>query len=230
VGNGGDILTSPNGLAWYEQSSGIGNDLAGAAWCAGAYFVVGDDGAILGSVDGIDWDLKYLAPGIDLRGIECGEGLLVASGYPGIILTSGNGGDTWVEREVPASVAGLFIYDVSWGNEVFVAAAAARILYSFDGIEWFEAAGSYQQMIASIWNGEYFNVIGNNGKVMRSEDGIDWIDESPPIEAYLRGIASSPSADLAVGEHGAIILRGKGEVFSDSFESGDTLAWSLAVQ
>jgi hypothetical protein len=49
VGDGGTILTSPNGVSWTEQASGTSNSLYGVAYGNGTFVAVGKDGTILTS-------------------------------------------------------------------------------------------------------------------------------------------------------------------------------------
>jgi hypothetical protein len=49
VGDGGSILTSPDGVNWTEQTSEANNQLNGVAYGNGTFVVVGESGAILTS-------------------------------------------------------------------------------------------------------------------------------------------------------------------------------------
>jgi Bacterial Ig-like domain (group 2) len=49
VGDGGTILTSPDGVAWTVQASGISDALRSVAWSGTQYLAVGDEGLVLGS-------------------------------------------------------------------------------------------------------------------------------------------------------------------------------------
>ncbi|HET8844629.1 MAG TPA: hypothetical protein VFN35_24375, partial [Ktedonobacteraceae bacterium] len=55
VGDGGTILTSPNGHAWTQQSSPTQETLYAPAWSGSQWVAVGKDGTILASPDGHAW-------------------------------------------------------------------------------------------------------------------------------------------------------------------------------
>jgi hypothetical protein len=49
VGDGGTILTSPDGVSWTQRTSGTSNQLNGVAYGNGLFVAVGWDGTILTS-------------------------------------------------------------------------------------------------------------------------------------------------------------------------------------
>jgi len=49
VGDGGTILTSPDGVSWTERDSGTSNWLWGVTYGNGTFVAVGDYGTILTS-------------------------------------------------------------------------------------------------------------------------------------------------------------------------------------
>jgi hypothetical protein len=55
VGDGGAILTSPDGVTWTPRTSGTSNTLFGVTYGNGLFVAVGDGGAILTSPDGVNW-------------------------------------------------------------------------------------------------------------------------------------------------------------------------------
>jgi len=103
VGDKGTILTSPDGVSWMLQNSGITENLHGVAWGGNKFVAAGDKGTIL------TWTGKANAAwmpqnsgvghGIDLHGIAWSAGLtlFVAVGDKGTILTSPDG-VSWQSR------------------------------------------------------------------------------------------------------------------------------------
>ncbi len=55
VGSYGTVVTSPDGVAWTRQDSGLSLDLRGVAWNGIMYVSVGDGGTIITSPDGEVW-------------------------------------------------------------------------------------------------------------------------------------------------------------------------------
>ena len=55
VGAGGAIRTSPDGVSWSNQVSGVTCYLNGVAWIGSQFVAVGEAGTVLTSPDGITW-------------------------------------------------------------------------------------------------------------------------------------------------------------------------------
>jgi hypothetical protein len=96
VGEGGAILTSPDGVSWTARTSGTGNDLSGVTYGNGPSWRWGTGGAILTSPDGVSWTGGPRGRH-DLYGVAYGNGTFVAVGDRGTILTSPDG-VSWTQR------------------------------------------------------------------------------------------------------------------------------------
>ena len=94
VGNGGTILTSPNGVTWTARTSGTPDFLNGVGYGGSQFVVVGFTGTILTSPDGVTWTAD--APGTTqpLYGVAYDGSQFVVVGDNGTILTSGGGGSS----------------------------------------------------------------------------------------------------------------------------------------
>ncbi|MBL9202110.1 MAG: hypothetical protein JNL39_16480, partial [Opitutaceae bacterium] len=57
VGDGGTILTSPDGVVWTKRQSGTVKSLRAVVWGSDSYIAVGDGGTVLQSPDGVTWFL-----------------------------------------------------------------------------------------------------------------------------------------------------------------------------
>jgi hypothetical protein len=55
VGQGGTVLTSPDGVAWTKRSSGVTTALSSVIWSGSQLLAVGDGGVALTSTNGITW-------------------------------------------------------------------------------------------------------------------------------------------------------------------------------
>jgi len=69
VGQGGQILTSPDAQQWTRQDSGTSERLNKITWAYGLYLAVGDNGTILTSIDGHTWKKQNSNTDFDLTGI-----------------------------------------------------------------------------------------------------------------------------------------------------------------
>lgn len=223
VGNGGTILTSPDGMTWTLQSSGTTNTLGAVGWGNGQFVAVGKGGAILTSPDGMTWTMQSSGTADQLSGVAWGNGQFVAVGWD-IVLTSSDG-ITWTVQS-----AGTFppdaITGVAWGNGRFVAVGfyAVRygndvILTSLDGVTWTRRSigwPRYGGHSAVAWANDQFVVVGGGvywpylfGTVVTSPDGMIWTTQSPGTADRLSGVAWGNGQFVAVGG-GAIVFSSDG--------------------
>jgi hypothetical protein len=140
------ILTSPDGVVWTEQVSGISDPnmvFHCNAYGNGLFVVVGGlsdntSSTILTSPDGINWTERTSLVINALMGVEYGNGLFVATGNNGNILTSPDG-ITWTQQTSPVTKP---LYNPTYGNGWWVASmpfpdgTEYGIIKSQDGISW----------------------------------------------------------------------------------------------
>jgi hypothetical protein len=124
-----------------------------------------------------------------------------------------------------------WIYDVAWGNGLFVAAADEKIFTSNNGTTWEALPGTYPRLLDSHWTGEEFVLGRDDGALMESADGVSWV--VTPTNLVTGGLpAATGLPTVAVGDRGTLLRKCVGAcaaLFSDGFESGDTSAWSNTV-
>ena len=217
VGNGGTIMTSPDGIEWTAQDSGTDVRLNAAFWDVYNYFVVGDGATILFSDDGVDWTTKYTgADEIWLQGIT--ESLMqqlvavgkVAGPNSAYVLTSGDYGDTWQEA-IALPQTGRSMTDVAWTGlnvDMFVATAAAssfpndgRVFTSADGQTWVEIVISNESpSTLSLMRHEGELVAGGVlGLLYKSPDGVNWTVIDTDTNTNFLGMAASDTTFIADG-------------------------------
>ncbi|HSI84496.1 MAG: WD40/YVTN/BNR-like repeat-containing protein [Candidatus Methylacidiphilales bacterium] len=104
VGDRGAILTSPNGIDWTAEKSGVDTALRAVAYGREKYVAVGDGGVILYSVMGKTWkpvdsgttqNLRLITFTRSVRAIR----FFTAAGDNGALLTSRMGDTTWTEHK-----------------------------------------------------------------------------------------------------------------------------------
>ena len=149
------VLTSPDGITWTQQTSGITGFLYHIIYAGGKFLIVGRNGLILTSPDGITWTQQTSGTTEDLLSVTYGENKYVIVGGNGIILTSPDG-ITWTTQ---TSGTTRQLRSVTFGNGVFVIVGGLSgneiILTSPDGITWTQQTSG----LVYIWN----NVVyGNN--------------------------------------------------------------------
>ncbi len=196
VGDGGKILTSPDGVAWAERDSGTNVDLAAIAYHGTNVVVVGRDAIVLLSTNhGESWVLKPTGSSFAPRAVAMNASQIVIGGMApdtsdAYIMRSLDGGESWILVE-PLPKTKHFITDLIYANGLFVATtdvfdwrSDARILVSLDGENWQEiilrdeVSASY----AILHDGERFIAAGLENTVFASVDGFDWAELETPAE------------------------------------------------
>jgi PKD repeat protein len=86
VGDGGTILTSPDGLSWTPRPSGVASDLVRVRWDGEGFTAMGDDGVALVSPDGVVWLPLDLGTENDLTDILASTMGHVVGGDHGLLL------------------------------------------------------------------------------------------------------------------------------------------------
>lgn len=205
------ILTSEDGLNWEEQSA------PGQLWAVihdGANFVaVGDGGRILRSSDGRDWE--SVGPGgyVSLRGVAYGNGRHVVTGILdhanpsiGVVFSSVDGGLTWQQLGSAQQGRDFPTTSVTYGQGIFVATRHDAVLTSNDGDNWVNRGSATSTRHTTVHYGQGdFVLVGAEGQVGVSPDGVEWTEiHNPPAPALLAA-AFGNGRWVAVGESGLIV-------------------------
>jgi len=213
VGDNGTILVSPDGQSWEERTpySGTVNNLIAVAYGNGIFVAVGDDylvstiGKVLTSPDGLAWtvasDLAFTPSSITF-----GKGIFVAVGG-GSIATSSDG-VTW-----DSQVSGInwSLYDVTFGNNMFVAVAQVGIvLTSVDGITWqIRTSGISVNLRCVAFGNHTFVAVADGGSfgipdfMVTSFDGIVWTERFHGIDGVYYDLAFGNGTFVAAGAGGS---------------------------
>jgi len=166
LGSGGQILTSPDGIAWSTRNEPLATfGIHGVLWNGSQYVAVGGFSTILTSPDAITWTAQQVpvAPSYNFWQVLWNDSRqqFVVVGDGGIIITSANGSD-WVPR---GSGTVNSLRAVAWGNNEYVAVGAAgTVLVSADGVNWADhsptsGAVNASELLTSIaWDGSKFAV------------------------------------------------------------------------
>jgi len=154
VGQNASVLTSTNGIDWFQRRSTRAEYLYGTAYGNGTFVTVGwayadSPGAryrlSLTSHDGTNWDgaTQELTPDT-YNAVTFANGKFVAVGYGGITAISTDG-TTWFNHGSGFSDA---LYAVTFNGDVFVAVGSgATILTSPDGVAWTKRASGSSSAI-----------------------------------------------------------------------------------
>lgn len=180
VGDGGLILSSPDGITWTPRTSGITRVLNGVAFGGGVFVAAGYQnsvpGVILTSPDGTSW--TDTSSGTNFGNSQgfydvdwCNDRFL-GSGWYGRLRHSTDGGASFSSKLTDYHrIAGM-----AYGNGVYLAAginqsnADADIdLISTDGQNWLPLGPlSVPDRRAAIFYGNSFITVGDSGSIRRS--------------------------------------------------------------
>jgi hypothetical protein len=172
VGAYGAIVTSPDGVTWTLESSGVTNTLFGVAHGNGLFVAVGTSGRILISPDGRNWTSRPSGTSSHLFGVVRGNDRFVAVGSQ--VMTTSPDGLAWSSA---AKTVGFS--EVTFGNGLCVAVGSSgSILTSTNGINWTTQASGTTAFLSSVafGNGVFVAVGGEvfNGALLRSTNGVNW--------------------------------------------------------
>lgn len=200
VGWHGTIMTSPDGVSWTSQVSGVTSDLWGVVQGGGKVVAIGDSGVILTSTDGSNWSARPSTTTEDLYGITHADSTFVCVGSGGTILTSPDG-SAWTQR-VSGTTEDL--NGVAYGAGKFVAVGQnGTIITSSDGTNWATQAwtgalGPVQHMRDVTHGNGVFVAVGSIGKLLTSPDGVTWTNRVVTSN-YLMGAAFGGGSFVVAG-------------------------------
>jgi hypothetical protein len=210
VGLGGRVQVSTNGTNWSSvtayQSS---DDLKGIAFGNGVYVTVGNMGVIRASINRTNWAFssRALSNGGTLYGVEYINGEFVAVGE-GRVGAGGSGETAPVLFSGPSTYwyrrnTGSFstIWDVTYGQGLYVLANSFGIQVSSDGINWTSRSSGLSGQLASVGylNG-LFVLTGWDGGVSTSSDGLSWTKRTTGTTHNLWGATYGNRLYVAVGQ------------------------------
>lgn len=218
VGDGGAIVTSPDGITWTSRASGTNQILNSVYWDGSRFLAVGNGATILSSANGVTWATLHTgADEIWLQAISFSGTRYVAAGSINApnstyVLTSTDG-NTWAQN-LTVPQAGQSISDLAWSGQLFVATTVANglVLVSQDGLTWVEViiSATSPATLSIIWDGSQFIAGGIGGRLFISPDGMNWTLHATPSTANILGIAASDTTLIADGVVGSGVATSDG--------------------
>jgi hypothetical protein len=200
------------------------------------FVAVGVDGTILHSNDGSSWTPASSGTSSVLLDVIWADSEFIAVGWEGTVLRSPDG-ITWAVASSNVDVAERLI-SVAWNGSQFVATSEGstdgRIYYSADAESWSlattapEAVTFLTNVVWSESTGQ-FVVLGNEGTVLRSPDGVTWESSASGASERLHALTWSESRGLfvAVAANGGILRSADGLEWQEV--SSGTSSWLRGV-
>ena len=240
VGNGGTILTSPDGVTWTSRTSGDPRNFLSVTHGGGTFVAVGSSfhpsswpGMVYTSPDGITWTPQTSGAMNNLNDIVYDGSQFVAVGTNGTILTSPDG-VTWTPQ-TSGTTQGL--YGITYDGSQFVAVGnGGTILTSPDGVTWTaQTSGTTNLLISVGYGGSQFVAVGNDGTILTSPDGVTWTADTSGTTKGLRGVAYGGSQFVAAGWDGTILTSSEGpsltlakSVNPSSAKPGEAITYTIS--
>ncbi len=162
------------------------------------YVAVGDRGTVMSSANGVSWNLE-LVPNAVTNSIFLGVGgttnMLVAVGDRGSLIYS------------PNTLTNITIL-ITNGGGVLVTNQTSSTL----GLFWYPVSprpttNDLQGVCAST---NLFVATGDNGAVLTSPDGTNWMTRPAVTGEFLSSVTAWPGGFVATGDNGAIITSANG--------------------
>ncbi|MBL9167617.1 MAG: immunoglobulin domain-containing protein [Verrucomicrobiales bacterium] len=214
VCEGGDILTSLNGIAWSAVRTDPPSDHEGVAYgagywlVAGGYFRNGGTGPAVStffySTDAIHWEYLSLDVGVRMRDVAFGDGRFVAVGNDGQVVVLVPTGDPsrpfshtgafTAPHLVPLGSQSVNLRRVRFSESGFLVVGNDGVMVSFTGVteDWMHHRSRTSQNLHDVLaaaDGSFYTV-GNNGMILRS--GVP--------EPYFTSILTTPQGVRLVFE------------------------------
>lgn len=129
------------------------------------------------------------------------EELLLQSTDSGRILDSEDG-LSWTQQ----SIYEHRLFDITYGNDLFVAVGDGAIFTSSDGIAWTQVSSAKENFLVEVAYGSgTFVAVGLNGNKLSSSDGITWTRRLAGTNISLSGAAYGKGSFVVVGSGGTIL-------------------------
>jgi len=189
VGDSGQILTSPDGIAWSLRNAESGVLLTEIQHDGPLLVAAGDGPNIYTSPDGIAWTKRPLGASYNIRGLAWTGTKYVAVGFNQTALTSPDG-ITWTSRPRPTSKT---LYGMVWtGTELVGVGAGGVVASSPDGLSWKIDTTLSADLFSVAWTGKALVAVGGNGLIVSSGTlptavGIETAEHRPSQDMRLEG-------------------------------------------
>ena len=223
VGDGGAMVTSPDGISWSVMFLADMVNARSVATDGSRLAVVGDvyDSSagvyrkgILSTTDGLNWQgvnasqLSYA----DLKGVAYANNLWVAVGASKVFTSSD--GLAWTDNALPKQTT---FNGVAWGGGRWIVVGNSRtILTSTDGVAWTDVTPT-NITSATFYRAAYANgrwvVVGSSGRIANSTDGTNWNSATSGVTSTIYGVADWQGQFIAATSDGKLLSSADGSTW-----------------
>lgn len=137
----------------------------------------------------------------------------VAVGNSGSVIQSSDGKTGWAGQSV--SLSSLKIFDVTWGNSVYIIVGAGGKIYTFTST-WTskseKTSGTSNDLLGIVYDGStQFVAVGESGTILYSSAGSTWTAATSGVTVNLNAVCYGSSMYVAVGDDGTILTDANGQ-------------------
>ncbi len=176
VGEDPYVYASKDGVLW--ERKGYTHDdstykSASILYHNGIFFVAGYTN-LVSSTDLLTWKLCPAYPTTGWKSIKAVNDKIIVVGYSALVST--DNGVSWTKCNF--IVKHDIMYDIAYGNNIYVAACKNHIITSRDGITWDDRVVQDDQVVFNriVFVNGCFIVTDTSGGFRSSLDGITWSD------------------------------------------------------
>ena len=225
VGDGGLVMTSPDGVVWTYHSTSGDKALHSVVWAnsLSLFVAVGDKGIIYSSLDGTNWIYQASGVTFDLAAVTFANSLLVAVGQNGAVTTSDGVPSSVDQSQVWTSGgnagATTYLRGISFRAGVYVAVGDGGVVTtSADGLTWTKVASSgiSADLRAVYPDSSNLYAVGVGGALYKSTNGTTWIASGTAsvTDDLLAGGVTTGNKSLVVGNSGIMVTNNAGVTWS----------------
>ena len=216
VGDGGTLLSSPDGATWTRRTVGTDLTLHDVAFGGDRYVAVGQAGKIVESIDGIEWRVAFSPSSRDLHAVVHHFDHFVAVGGDysvGAETLESIDGITWTRPEGAAPLH-LLTDLASDGVSLVAIGNYQSDTQTFGAFRWVDGVGWEQTVDGGLANFGFnavaagapaFAMIGL-GNAVTSVDGANWSFAPIFQSSAMRALTFAGAGWIAVGDAGQVLL------------------------
>ena len=216
VGERGTVrYSSDNGSSWDNGTSGTTREFYEIAYGDNTFVAVGQSGRhSYSSNNGTSWDNGTWSDTDHVTGVEFGNNTFIGSSSTNLTKSTDNGAN-W-----NLIGAGLKVYDVAFGNSMFLACGAegAIVTTSDNGSSWTTrtSGASTNSLYGITFGSNQFFSVGSSGKLIKSiNNGSSWSNVDSTVSNSLYSIVFGNSTFVAVGYRTVIVSTDNGSTFTE---------------
>lgn len=228
------ILTSHNGRSWtrvdslaterislrkviWDGERFIVTTHVGSATTDDSTLTIVDTSVVLYSSDGINWNRADANKRFSITDLAFSGKLYVGIGAKNSSSATAKSLDTW-------TVNNLYLPPhhklsaITWTDSIFIAGGELGIIRATtDGINWVTrySGEPYKTPLSAEWSGSRTVMVGMNGLVIYSDDGLIWKTPETKLTGHLHFVKWTGERFVAVGESGVVAVSTRGNRWTE---------------